>query len=104
MASTGTGTDQIWGIPLCRVRRSILHSAAWRTKRILDLACASLLLPLSAPVLARIAFAVRCSGPGPVLYRQRRIGQHGREFKLIKFRSMCTHHGGVTSWEATEAH
>jgi exopolysaccharide biosynthesis polyprenyl glycosylphosphotransferase len=104
MASTGTGTDQIWGIPLCRVRRSVLHSAAWRTKRILDIACASLLLLLSAPLLALIAFAVRCSSPGPILYRQRRIGQHGREFDLIKFRSMRTHHDGATSWEATEAH
>jgi exopolysaccharide biosynthesis polyprenyl glycosylphosphotransferase len=104
MASTGTGTDQIWGIPLCRVRRSVLHSAAWRTKRILDLTCASLLLLVSAPFLALIALAVRCSSPGPILYCQRRIGQHGREFDLIKFRSMCTHHNGAISWEATEAH
>jgi exopolysaccharide biosynthesis polyprenyl glycosylphosphotransferase len=104
MASTGTGTDQIWGIPLCRVRRSVLHSAAWRTKRVLDLACASLLLLLSAPVLALIALAVRCSSPGPIFYRQRRIGQHGREFGLIKFRSMQIHHDGATSWEATEEH
>jgi exopolysaccharide biosynthesis polyprenyl glycosylphosphotransferase len=104
MASTGTGTDQIWGIPLCRVRRSVLHSAAWRTKRILDLVCASLVLALSAPLLALIALAVRCSGPGPILYRQRRIGQHGREFDLIKFRSMYMHHDGATSWEPTEAH
>jgi exopolysaccharide biosynthesis polyprenyl glycosylphosphotransferase len=104
MASTGTGTDQIWGIPLCRVRRSVLHSAAWRTKRILDLACAGLLLLLSAPLLALIALAIRCSSPGPILYRQRRIGQHGREFDLIKFRSMRTDHDGDTSWEATEAH
>ena len=104
MASTGTGTDQIWGIPLCRVRRSVLHSAAWRTKRILDLACASLLLVVSAPLLALIALAVRCSSPGPVLYRQRRIGQHGREFDLIKFRSMSIYHDGATSWEATKEH
>jgi exopolysaccharide biosynthesis polyprenyl glycosylphosphotransferase len=104
MASTGTGTDQIWGIPLCRVRRSVLHSAAWRAKRILDLACAGLLLLLSAPLLALIALAVRCSSPGPILYRQCRIGQHGREFDVIKFRSMRTDHDGDTSWEATEAH
>jgi exopolysaccharide biosynthesis polyprenyl glycosylphosphotransferase len=104
MASTGTGMDQIWGIPLCRVRRSVLHSAAWRTKRILDLACAGLLLLLSAPLLALIALAVRCSSLGPILYRQRRIGQHGREFDLIKFRSMRIDHDGDTSWEATEAH
>jgi exopolysaccharide biosynthesis polyprenyl glycosylphosphotransferase len=103
MASTGTGTDQIWGIPLCRVRRSVLHSGGWRTKRILDLACAGFLLLLSAPLLAVVALAVRCSSPGPILYRQRRIGQHGREFDLIKFRSMRPDHDDETSWEATEA-
>jgi exopolysaccharide biosynthesis polyprenyl glycosylphosphotransferase len=104
MALTADGTDQIWGIPLCRVRRSVLHSAAWRAKRVLDLVCASLLLILTAPLLALIAIAVRFSGPGPVLFRQLRIGQHGREFDLLKFRSMHTHHDGATSWEATEAH
>jgi exopolysaccharide biosynthesis polyprenyl glycosylphosphotransferase len=101
MASTG-GTDHIWGIPLCRVRRSVLHSVAWRTKRIIDLACAGVLLVLGAPLLALIAIAVRFSSPGPILFRQRRIGQRGREFDLLKFRSMRTDHDGATSWAATE--
>jgi exopolysaccharide biosynthesis polyprenyl glycosylphosphotransferase len=104
MASVGSGTDQIWGIPLCRVRRSVLHSAAWRAKRVIDLVCAGLGLVVSAPLLALIAVAVRCSSPGPVLFRQRRIGQHGREFDLLKFRSMRVSHDGATSWEATPTH
>lgn len=104
MASTGSGTDQIWGIPLCRVRSSVLHSAAWRSKRVIDLVCASLLLVLSAPLLAVIALAVRIGSPGPILFRQRRIGQHGREFDLMKFRSMRVDHDGATSWEAVEEH
>jgi exopolysaccharide biosynthesis polyprenyl glycosylphosphotransferase len=104
MASAGNGMDQIWGIPLCRVRRSVLRSAAWRTKRVIDLVCAILLLVVSAPLLALVAIAVRCSSPGPVLFRQRRIGQHGREFDLVKFRSMRVSHEGATSWDATPAH
>jgi exopolysaccharide biosynthesis polyprenyl glycosylphosphotransferase len=102
MVPAGAGTDQIWGIPLCRVRRSVLYSAAWRAKRAFDLACAGCLLLLTAPLLAVIAVAVRCSSSGPILFRQHRIGQHGHEFELLKFRSMRTDHDGRTSWAATD--
>jgi exopolysaccharide biosynthesis polyprenyl glycosylphosphotransferase len=104
MASTGTTTDQLWGIPLCRVRRSVLHSVAWRAKRVFDVALASLALVVTAPLLALSALAVRCSSPGPILFRQRRIGQDGREFELLKFRSMRMDHDGASSWVATEEH
>jgi len=102
MATTGSHTDQIWGIPLSRVRRSVLHSAAWRAKRIGDVSCAGLLLAISAPLLALIAVAVRLSSPGPILFRQPRLGQDGREFELLKFRSMRVEHDGATCWKATE--
>jgi exopolysaccharide biosynthesis polyprenyl glycosylphosphotransferase len=104
MSSAGVGADQLWGIPLCRVRRSVLHSASWRVKRVFDVVLASLALLLSAPLLAVIAVAVRLTSPGPVLYRQRRIGQEGREFELLKFRSMVTEHDGANSWTATARH
>jgi exopolysaccharide biosynthesis polyprenyl glycosylphosphotransferase len=57
-------------------------------KRALDLAGASLLLLLAAPVLAACALAVRLTSPGPVLYRQKRIGQGQRPFTLLKLRTM----------------
>jgi exopolysaccharide biosynthesis polyprenyl glycosylphosphotransferase len=104
MAPIGTCNDQIWGIPLCRVRRSALHSAAWRAKRVVDVGCAGLLLVVAAPLLALIAVAVRVSSPGSILFRQRRIGQHGHEFELLKFRSMRTEHDGATCWKATQEH
>jgi exopolysaccharide biosynthesis polyprenyl glycosylphosphotransferase len=104
MAPTGQADDQIWGIPLCRVRRSVLHSWAWRAKRVMDVACSGLLLILSGPVQALIALAVRISSPGPILYRQRRVGQHGHEFELLKFRSMRVNHDGVNTWAATTDH
>jgi len=104
MTSTGPGTDQIWGVPLCRVRRSVLHSAAWRAKRVFDVVLAGLALLVSAPLLGLISVAVRLSSPGSILFRQRRIGQDGREFDLLKFRSMRTDHDGVTSWAATAEH
>jgi exopolysaccharide biosynthesis polyprenyl glycosylphosphotransferase len=104
MATTGSRGDQIWGIPLCRVRRSALRSAAWRGKRVVDIVSAGLLLTVSSPLLGLLAVAVRLSSPGPILYRQRRIGQHGREFGLLKFRSMRLEHDGATAWKATDEH
>jgi lipopolysaccharide/colanic/teichoic acid biosynthesis glycosyltransferase len=47
-----------------------------------------MLLIVLCPLLALTAVMVRLSSPGPVLYRQRRIGRDGREFELLKFRSM----------------
>jgi exopolysaccharide biosynthesis polyprenyl glycosylphosphotransferase len=103
VAPSGMVTDQVWGIPLCRVRQSALHRTAWRAKRVFDVACAGLGLVVSAPVIGLIAVAVRLSSPGSILFRQRRIGQDGREFELLKFRSMHVHHDGGTSWTATSA-
>jgi lipopolysaccharide/colanic/teichoic acid biosynthesis glycosyltransferase len=53
------------------------------------LCCAGLLL-LLAPAFALIALAVKLSSPGPVFYRQTRLGHGGRRFALLKFRSMAT--------------
>lgn len=57
-------------------------------KRIADVLCATLLLVLAAPLMAAIALAVKLESPGPVLFRQERVGQFGKAFTLLKFRSM----------------
>jgi lipopolysaccharide/colanic/teichoic acid biosynthesis glycosyltransferase len=57
-------------------------------KRCWETALAAFLLVLSAPVIPLIALAVRLSGPGPVLFRQWRVGLRGREVEVVKFRSM----------------
>jgi exopolysaccharide biosynthesis polyprenyl glycosylphosphotransferase len=57
-------------------------------KRCIDVIGASLLLVASSPLMALAAAAVWSSSPGPVLFRQRRLGLHGRPFELLKFRSM----------------
>jgi len=57
-------------------------------KAALDRLGAFALLVLASPVLIAIAAAVWLSSSGPVLYRQRRIGRHGREFTILKFRTM----------------
>ncbi len=59
-----------------------------RAKRAFDVAVSLVLLVLAAPLMLLVAFAIRLDSPGPVLYRQVRVGQHGRPFELLKFRSM----------------
>lgn len=59
-----------------------------RLKRILDVLAASVLLVTLAPILVAVAVAVWLSSPGPVIFRQQRIGAGGRPFTVYKFRSM----------------
>jgi exopolysaccharide biosynthesis polyprenyl glycosylphosphotransferase len=63
----------------------LLYEAA---KRSLDIGVSLVSLLLMAPVLTAAALAVKVSSPGPVLFRQKRIGRLGREFEMLKFRSM----------------
>src|SRR5262249_35627416 len=57
-------------------------------KRTLDVAFSLVLLGIRAPMLAIIALLVRLTSPGPVLFRQLRIGQMGKPFRMLKFRTM----------------
>jgi exopolysaccharide biosynthesis polyprenyl glycosylphosphotransferase len=60
------------------------------SKRLFDLLVGSVMLVLAAPFLAAFAAAVKLADGGPILYRQRRVGERGREFELVKLRSMRT--------------
>jgi sugar transferase (PEP-CTERM system associated) len=57
-------------------------------KRVVDLLLAAVGLVLAAPLMLLTALVVRLESPGPVLYRQERVGENGRLFTLCKFRSM----------------
>jgi lipopolysaccharide/colanic/teichoic acid biosynthesis glycosyltransferase len=57
-------------------------------KRLLDLAIIAALLPGIVLVGAFVALIIKCGSPGPVLFRQRRVGYRGREFTCLKFRTM----------------
>lgn len=57
-------------------------------KRLLDVLLAAAGLLLTAPLLLFLALAVRCDSPGPVLFRQERVGRGGRPFRILKFRTM----------------
>jgi lipopolysaccharide/colanic/teichoic acid biosynthesis glycosyltransferase len=59
-----------------------------RWKRLIDLAMVTLLIPVWLPVMTLVALWVAITSPGPVFYRQPRIGFKGRRFMLVKFRTM----------------
>ncbi len=62
-------------------------------KRIFDLICGFPLMLAALPLILTVAVLVRLTSKGPVLFRQSRVGRDGREFKLLKFRTMT--HGAI---------
>ena len=69
-------------------------------KRVFDLVVSIVFLVITLPVLLVTAVAIKCETRGPILYRQLRIGQHGKPFALLKFRSMYAdaERDGVPRW------
>ena len=80
--------DHIGGLPLYGLRAVDPRGWQFAVKHTLGFGLSLILVLLLAPVLLAIVAAVRLSSPGPVLFRQRRIGRDGHEFDMLKFRSM----------------
>jgi len=71
-------------------------------KRAFDILCSSVLLLLASPVMLLTILAIKLDSPGPIIYRQERVGLGGRIFMCLKFRSMRTdaEKDGVARWAA----
>lgn len=81
--------DHVWGVPVLVLPPPRVTDPRVRTvKRVIESTLALVALAVAAPVFALCAAAVAVSSPGPVLFRQRRVGEGGREFDLVKFRTM----------------
>jgi exopolysaccharide biosynthesis polyprenyl glycosylphosphotransferase len=80
--------DDLGGMTIMGVREFALGRSSQLVKRAFDLLGAMIGLVLVAPVLALVALLVKLSSPGPILFRQERIGRDGRPFRIYKFRSM----------------
>lgn len=98
----GRVTDDLWGFPLVPLRRPGSRRSVWRAKRAFDLVVGAGLLLMTAPVMAVAAVAVRLSSPGPVLFRQERIGLGGETYELLKFRSMRVNDDGDRQWSVDD--
>lgn len=98
----GAGVEHLWGIPVYQVRRAALRAAAWQFKRVIDVTVASIALVVLSPVMALAAAAVRASSPGPILFRQRRTGQNGREIDVLKFRTLRVNDDADITWSVDE--
>jgi exopolysaccharide biosynthesis polyprenyl glycosylphosphotransferase len=83
-----TEIDRMDGITLMGMRRFEVSRSSQIVKRSFDLVGSSLALILLSPLIAGIAAAVRLESRGPVFFRQRRVGREGRQFEMLKFRSM----------------
>jgi exopolysaccharide biosynthesis polyprenyl glycosylphosphotransferase len=80
--------SELNGIPLLSVREYPLHGEMRVIKRLSDMILAALLLAIASPIMALVAIAIKVESPGPVFFRQRRVGRNGHIFTLLKFRSM----------------
>jgi len=80
--------DDLEGLTMLGLRRYGLSRSSRALKRTMDLAVSITVLTLLAPLMVVIALAIKVGSPGPVLFRQRRIGLEGKAFEMFKFRSM----------------
>ena len=80
--------DDVHGLSLLGLRGYGLSTSSRALKRALDLSCAVAVLIVLAPLMLWIAAAIKLTSPGPVFFRQRRVGRNGRAFHVLKFRTM----------------
>ncbi|MDX2503409.1 MAG: sugar transferase, partial [Gammaproteobacteria bacterium] len=79
---------EIAGVPVVNISYSAINGMNKGVKAVEDIALVMVLLVMASPVMLLIAAGVKLSSPGPVFYRQRRVGWNGVEFTMYKFRSM----------------
>jgi exopolysaccharide biosynthesis polyprenyl glycosylphosphotransferase len=89
------------GLPLFHLDRPRPRQLV--AKEVLDRSFAAVLLAFMAPLLLALALAVKLSSPGPVLFRQLRVGRDGRAFEMLKFRSMRLDEGEPRKQDAPTA-
>jgi exopolysaccharide biosynthesis polyprenyl glycosylphosphotransferase len=77
------------GMPLLHVERPAMSGARRVCKRAVDIVVSAAVLLLTLPLTLAIAVAVRWDSPGPVIFRQTRVGAKGSTFSMLKFRTMC---------------
>jgi len=93
--------SDILGMPVVAMCETPFHGYRGLVKRLMDVTIASSALVVLSPLLVAIAWAVKRSSPGPILFRQRRYGLDGREIMVYKFRTMTVCENGAKVTQAS---
>jgi exopolysaccharide biosynthesis polyprenyl glycosylphosphotransferase len=80
--------EEFAGIPMLDLRAPALNDYQRLVKRAFDILFCLLVFPISIILMGIIALAIRLEGKGPILFRQKRVGENGRLFEMLKFRTM----------------
>jgi exopolysaccharide biosynthesis polyprenyl glycosylphosphotransferase len=88
LAMVRARVEDLAGLPLIGLREPIIEGADWTVKRAFDLVVSLLALFFLWPIMLLIALAIVLDSPGPVFFRQKRIGENGQPFWIYKFRTM----------------
>ena len=80
--------EDLGGVPVIGLKAASIRGANLFVKRIMDVALGSLMLLIVSPIMIICAVAIKIDSPGSVIFRQKRVGAHGQEFVVFKFRSM----------------
>lgn len=81
-------TQQVAGLPLIHVTTPALEGGQRVAKRLFDVVVSGTLIVITAPLMLLLAILIRAESPGPVLFKQERVGMEGEPFGMLKFRSM----------------
>jgi exopolysaccharide biosynthesis polyprenyl glycosylphosphotransferase len=81
-------TSQIYGVPLIDVMPELMPEWEKKLKRFIDIILSIVILILSSPIVLLTSIAIKLESEGPIFFVQERMGQNGKIFKMIKFRSM----------------
>lgn len=88
------GLEDFMGIPLINFTDTPMYGWSVITKRGIDIALSLAAIIITAPLMLIIAALIKATSPGPVFFRQQRLGLDGKTFDMIKFRSMTTDQAG----------
>ena len=103
MIPTNPTIETIGRSKLINMRTNRLENLGWGIlKRSFDFIASLLGLIILSPILIIIAICVKCSSPGPVLFKQTRVGYGKKEFRILKFRSMRQNSEETTAWSTNE--
>jgi len=88
MAIAKANVSEIDGIPLLRFNTTKISEWQLLMKRLIDIVVSGLIIVLLGPLLLFVSLLIKLTSPGPVFFKQQRLGLHGRKFTLVKFRTM----------------